>query len=119
MSVGQVGQKSILPRLRAAVRQGSDPDNPALLYYWFEFERVAILEASSECLREKCRHQFRLLIDTYSDLLVPRQWRILCLDNIYRPFEELRLLVRSEQQRKELLQLEFELRIIAHFFDMA
>lgn len=103
-------------RLRAAVRQGSDPDNPPLLLHWLDVERAAVSSAGLGAQWASLREQYRLLLDAYSDLLVPAQWRQLCLDNIHRPLQSLRWLVRDDSQRRELAQLEHELRVIAHFF---
>lgn len=90
----------LLSRLRKKIRYGEEPDNPDLLSYWFQLETTLAEKnfITTDSRRELFENQFALLLDALADELVPRQWRCLCLDNIYRPLGELKRLIRDPRQ---------------------
>ena len=91
-------------------------DPVVALRLWFELEDT-LLENSS--LDERWRvyvAEFRLLLDTFTDDLLPSHRRTLCLDNITRPLAELKRLASQDDRHSELQRLMHELRVVSHFF---
>lgn len=104
-----------IDRLCYKVRYGLEPDNPQLLALWFDMEQTQTIDNEDE---QWLLHiaEFRLLLDTFADSIVPHHWRNLCLDHIYRPLSELGRLAKDAHQKSELNSLMHELRVISQFF---
>lgn len=96
------------------IRTAAEPDSPSLLTDWFELDQCDE-QQSIQTQREHFESQFRLLLDTVSDELLPSQWRCTCLNNIYRPLKALNKLANSEQSTAELNKLFYELNVICNY----
>ena len=105
-----------LDLLREKVRHAREPDNPQLLRLWFELEDAALENGSRDERWQVHVAEFRLLLETFADDLLPRHWRTLCLDNITRPLAELSRLAGQDDRQSELRQLMQELRVVSRFF---
>ncbi|MEM6573445.1 MAG: hypothetical protein AAF736_04195 [Pseudomonadota bacterium] len=100
----------------SAIRYAQDPDNPTLLYtYLDDCDQRAALASTIQAQRIY-RHAFELLLDVISDDCVPRHWRALCLDHVYRTLVGLARLAESDRDLQGLLELESQLRVTAEFF---
>lgn len=51
----------------------------------------------------------RLLMATAADPALPMYWRSLCLDNVYRPLDQLAQLAGEDPQRLDLARLRYRL----------
>ena len=69
--------------LKQKIRYGSEPENSGLIEFWLELDTPPA--SANTDPREHYESQFRLLLDTVMDELVPKHWRLQCLDNIYKP----------------------------------
>lgn len=99
--------------LRKKVRSAAEADNPGLITHWLELDLCRHQGFKSR--KEHYERQFRLLLDTIADELLPGHWRCCCLDNINRPLAELsRLSSRSEHQ-SYINRLQYELNMICHY----
>ncbi|GAB2585641.1 hypothetical protein [Nitrincola alkalisediminis] len=99
-----------LEQLRTMIRQAQCPDDPLLIYRWFSLEN----EALPDHHKEKFAHyeqQFRLLLETLADEVLPAQWRIFCLENINRPLLAMKRLPRFKGSYRTLNRLQYELHI--------
>lgn len=98
------------------IRSAHEPDNPSLLQeYLADGERIASKRDVDE--RDIYSEEFRLLLDTVSDLCLPQHWRSLCLDYIYRPLNALNTLSQGNAlAKKQVRAMEYELSIISHYF---
>lgn len=104
-------------RLEAAVRYGEQPDNPPLLNgYLTMSERIATDLLGSSGVRKLHLRVARVLLDTLCDTCVPRHWRCLCLDHIYRPLAAAERFVQTEVDKRQLRQLRQELNIMGNYF---
>ncbi|MEO0421960.1 MAG: hypothetical protein AAF184_06475 [Pseudomonadota bacterium] len=93
--------------LEAAVRFGSHPDDPQLLYAYLSL--CDEIGAWQVYLRAH-----RIMLAIIVDPKVPRHWRWLCLDHAYRPLSGLYRLARSEEERETLRQCNHELSLSSH-----
>ena len=96
--------------IRDKIRFGKNPNNPELIPLWLTQESV--IQDSVDCLilrRQNYEDQFRLMLETVVDELVPRHWRQLCLEYIYQPLSSLRKISCGEQTENRLRQLLAEL----------
>lgn len=96
--------------IRNDIRYGKFPNNPELIALWLTQESV--LEDSIDCLSKRRQHyesQFRLLLEVVVDELVPRHWRCLCLDYIYKPLGSIKRLSNDIQSENHLRKLFNEL----------
>ena len=96
--------------IKNKIRHGTEPNNPTLISLWLTKEGILqqTLVDKSE-LRLLFENQFRLLLETIVDDLVPNFWRKTCLDYIYRPLTSLQGISDSEQSASHLRQLTYEL----------
>ena len=96
--------------IKNKIRHGTEPNNPALISLWLtkEGDLQQTLADKSE-LRLLFENQFRLLLETIVDDLVPNFWRRTCLDYVYRPLTSLKGISDSEQSVSHLRQLTYEL----------
>ncbi len=108
-------QEPAINQLRYKIRYAKEENNPSLLSLWFSMEDSVMNDNSLECWKLYCA-QFKLLIDTLSDDLLPQHWRMNCLNNIYKPLCSLQRIAISSDQLKHLNQLYYELRVVSNFF---
>lgn len=97
------------------IRQGSEPDNPALIHLWLSCQQTQ--NQSIDKLRASHTAQFRLLLETVLDELVPAHWRRICLDNIYLPLSTLKKLSNNESSEQHLRSLFNELAISTRYVE--
>lgn len=102
--------------LRRKIRFGTEPDNPTLFPLWrMQEEAVLIGTADTEARRGVFEGQFRLLLDTVMDELVPRHWRCQCLDHIHTPLGSLHRLADDDASRRHVRQLLWELSVSSRY----
>ncbi|TNC92253.1 hypothetical protein [Thalassolituus sp.] len=90
------------------IRWAEAPDTPQLIHDW-------LLLCGQDSWQSN-EDQFCLLMETAFDELLPRQWRIACLDNICWPLRELSRLARTEPQKRRLRALTYELSVGGQYF---
>jgi hypothetical protein len=101
--------------LREKVRYASEENNPQILTLWFMAEQALMSEEPNQ-YRHLYHAQFYFLLEVISDTLLPKHWRELCLDNIYRPLVELNRLSNCPSSKKQLRHLWLELNITTSYF---
>jgi hypothetical protein len=102
--------------LRNKIRLGQEPDNPLLISLWLSQENL--FQQKIENLSERRQHlerQFRLLLDTIVDELIPSHWRCTCLDNIYYPLSSLKKLASDKTSEQHIQQLIYELSVTSNY----
>ena len=101
--------------LEERVRKGTDPDNPEYLYTYLETAQECARQLPLPHRRNLYRQVFNTLISAAADGKVALHWRILCLDHACLPLCRLRPLCRTIEQRRELLQLRYQLASLGHY----
>lgn len=106
--------------LRHKVRFAATPNTPPLIQDWLDAENQCGPEHYNSTkaisnLRIKYESQFRLLLETIADDLIPSHWRCTCLDHIYKPLFELKQLADSEEADLYVQSLCHELFAISHY----
>lgn len=108
-------QDPAINSLRHKIRFGLEENNPSILGLWLSMEEnVGAKNTFDQWSLYKA--QYRLLIDTLSDDMLPNHWRACCLDHIYKPLIELNKLAITEHQVQQLNRLYYELRVTSNFF---
>lgn len=100
--------------LQHSIRSAKEPNNPSLINYWLEVDQCKT-GATFEQKRDHHERQFRLLLDTIADELLPGHWRCCCLDNIYRPLLELENLSSHPAYRRYTSKLRYELNMTCNY----
>ncbi len=108
-------QDPAINQLRHKIRYALEEDNPSLVMLWLSMEESVRHMDPNANWQLYCA-QFKLLIDTLSDDLLPKHWRICALDNIYKPLSSLQRIAKNPDQQKHLNKLYYELRVISNFF---
>jgi len=108
-------QDPAINQLRHKIRYAIDENNPALVALWLSMEE-SIKDSSVASHWQLYSAQYKLLIDVLSDDLLPKHWRMHCLDNIYIPLSSLRRIANNEMHRQQLSMFYHELRVISHYF---
>lgn len=108
-------QDAAINNLRRKVRDGLEADNPSLIALWLSMEEVEFAKRR-ELRWSLYLAQFKWLLEAFADDLVAPQWRVTCLDNIYRPLSGLQRLAMKEKQKDQIRLLQHELRVTSHFF---
>lgn len=108
----EYGEQKQLDEIRSKIRYAKEPDNPQLINCW-----LALGQAGYSVLdkRHHFEDQFRLLLDTVVDEILPSHWRCTCLDSIYRPLMELRQLVDTPESQAHLRALQNELSVTGRY----
>jgi hypothetical protein len=108
-------QDPAINQIRHKIRYALDENNPGLVELWLSMEESLKGRsiASSWLLYSA---QYKLLIEVLSDDLLPKHWRVCCLDNIYKPLSSLGRIAINEAQRQQLNKFYYELRVISHYF---
>jgi len=114
-------QTTAINSIRQKVRYAEDEDNPDLLSFWLMAEQTLFTGSNSfsdeDARWQLYQGQFRLLLDAICDNLLPEHWRLLCLDNIYRPLTELNRISQCENTKERLRRLWLELNITSQYFN--
>ncbi|MEO0368104.1 MAG: hypothetical protein AAF197_04875 [Pseudomonadota bacterium] len=80
----------------------------------------AASRAAESMPREQCRQvhieMLELIRETVCDSLIARCWRGWCLDHSYIPLAKVRQLSWTESEKRELMQLEKEMRFLSRYF---
>jgi hypothetical protein len=77
--------------IREKICFGHEPDNQLLISLWLNQENLFQQELENiSQRRQHLEQQFRLLLDTIMDELIPSHWWCTCLDNIYYPLSSLK-----------------------------
>lgn len=105
-----------LNKLELDIRYACTPDEPRVLHGYLN--RLETEAASSSPSKKRAIYQraYELLIETISDSLLPWHWRVLCLDQMYRPLCALEKLANSPQRRREQAKRQASFTAISHFF---
>lgn len=103
-------------KLQHQIRYATSPDSPELIGVWLRMTQDASKTLSAKNRRAQHRAEFRLLLDTYCDELLPTHWRDTCLNAINRPLVALNGLSQSADHQKEIKALLNELRVTSHFY---
>lgn len=105
LEIGKLMSNLNLDLLKEKIRYGTEPDNSALIEFWLEQDLPTMkINGSRQAHYES---QFRLLLNAVMDELVPKHWRLQCLDHIYRPlmsFKRVANCTHSEQRLNELFR---------------
>lgn len=107
--------RRVIDNVRSKIRYAYEPDNPGLINLWLKMEE----ENAPLCPLARWQlyvNESRLLLDVLADDLLPGHWRCLCLDYINRPLTALRRIAVTDDNRRQLNQLTYELRVTSHFF---
>ena len=102
--------------LKSKIRHGSEPNNPLLINLWLS-QTIAECptKLTKKQLRQQYESQFRLLLDTIVDELVPSHWRRVCLDNIYIPLTSLQRISDNDKSQRHIRQLMAELNVSCQY----
>ena len=104
--------------LRNKIRFGLEPDNPALIALWLANE--CDVNSTNKDYRELSKmyeQQFRLLLETIIDELVPAYWRRTCLDYIYRPLSSLQRIAITDEGQALVRKLNYELTVSCQYIE--
>lgn len=66
------------------VRYAIHENSPEIIKSWLQATSPSQVESIQAC-RRIYRYQFKLLMETICDDIIPGHWRRTCLDNIYKP----------------------------------
>lgn len=100
--------------LRYKIRNAIQPDNPALISQWLALDSCP----SYYHLHEQQKHyeqQFRFLLDTIADELLPGHWRRACLEQIHKPMKALSQITYRKPDIQHLGKLYEELRVTCDY----
>ncbi|MFV0476370.1 MAG: hypothetical protein ACK5ME_00890 [Parahaliea sp.] len=100
-----------LETIKRKIRFAEEPDNPSLIEHFFTLDSPADRETLLQ-RRLRLRAQFILLYNTIEDGSNPLYWRQICLNVIYRPLYELRMLADNAITRADVSLLSVQLRSI-------
>ncbi|MDP7593186.1 MAG: hypothetical protein QF552_10935 [Litorilituus sp.] len=104
--------------LRKKIRFAQEPNNPALITLWLQQENdIHLTTQPKKVLRQHYEAQFRLLLETIVDEIVPTHWRRLCLDNIYKPITSLQRIADTEQSKQHIRYLMNELSVSCQYVE--
>lgn len=95
--------------LRDKIRYAQEPDNPMLINLWLSMDTPAPQQTKRDDVWQHFEDQFRLLLETLVDELLPAHWRRSCLDQIYQPLSSLARLSHTPQEQQKLHYLQYEL----------
>lgn len=99
--------------LKQKIRYGSEPDNSGLIPFWLDIDAPSSNSLDQHQAHYEC--QFRLLLDALMDELVPKHWRLQCLDNIYRPLMSFKRVSKTANAEQKLNNLFQELTISCNY----
>ena len=103
--------------LESAVRYAQQPDDPCLVSRYLESAtKLAQAETSAGEKRRVFYRVLRTLLDTICDTYLPKHWRDICLDQVYRPLSALDRLADSNKEQDKIRLFRYELRTLSHYF---
>lgn len=102
-------------QLRQKIRNAQEPDNPGLIRQWIQADSD-LADSTKKQRRQRCIHQFQLLMEVVTDDCLPVHWRNICLDSISIPLYTLQYLADDTQSEARVRQLFSELRTLSHYF---
>lgn len=102
--------------LSKAVRNGRCGTCPKTLTQFLDTCGQAGTKMSNEQCRQLHIDVLDILLDTICDTLIAKCWRGWCLDNTYKPLSYVRVLSTSPEQKRELAQIENQMRALSHYF---
>ena len=109
--------KEEIKRLYQYIRYGHEPDNPMLLNDYFRCSNHDInAEKDVVRKRELYESQYNLLISTVCDRGVPKHWKEICLDYVYRPLSKLYEIADNEESLYKVSLMFCELQNIEQYF---
>jgi hypothetical protein len=82
------------------------------------FKPRKFFQQKIENINERRQHlewQFRLLLDTVMDELIPSHWWCNCLDNIYYPLSSLKKLASDKPSEHYIQQLIHEISVTSNY----
>uniref|UniRef100_UPI0035149331 hypothetical protein n=1 Tax=Pontibacterium sp. TaxID=2036026 RepID=UPI0035149331 len=103
--------------LERMIRNGHQPDNPCLLDRY-----LALGEARASAYRPAAaRHAVHMrtyttLLETICDSCIATHWRVLCLDQIYKPLIAMERLASTQTDKKQIRKLHNDLSVLSHYF---
>lgn len=98
------------------VRYGKAPNSPQILNSFLkESELLAEIGETTEKLNQHLRTA-QVLLDTICDSLVPKHWRLQCLDNIYRPLHHAQRVAKNEQEQTKINRFQYEMNATVPYF---
>ncbi|MFA3792422.1 hypothetical protein AB6T38_15005 [Aliiglaciecola sp. SL4] len=103
--------------LELTIRHGLQPDNPHTLYHYLDMveERLAA-ENTDKVKRAILKRVLNTLLDTICDTSISFHWRYLCLDNIYKPLNQVEKFDCTDGQRAETRRFKYELSLLGTYF---
>ena len=100
--------------IQRQVRFAKDPDSPWLITHFLDIDTCH--KHSFKDLKHHYERQFRLLLETVADELLPGHWRCCCLDNIHKPLSKLAGLFKDRPDEQAYLgKLRYELNMTCHY----
>ncbi|PIE25151.1 MAG: hypothetical protein CSA60_01275 [Neptuniibacter caesariensis] len=108
-----VFESEYVKALQHKVRYATEADSPSLITHWLAIDTCRL--QGFEHRKQHYERQFRLLLDTIADELLPGHWRNCCLDNIYRPLAELNRLSSRPDHQSYIYHLRYELNMTCHY----
>lgn len=101
--------------LTCKVRYATHENNPEIIKSWLQATSPAQVESIQTC-RRIYRYQFKLLMETICDDLIPSHWRRTCLDNIYKPLHGFQRVALCPHSRHTLKLMYVELNQSIKYF---
>lgn len=103
--------------LEYAIRNGHQPDNPCLLdrYLTLGEARAGAYQPATE-QRAVHMRAFNTLLETICDSCIATHWRVLCLDQIYKPLIAMERLASTQTDRAQVRKLHNDLSVLSHYF---
>ena len=106
----------MIKQLKNKIRHAVEPNNPALLSMWLNFEEGLCQVYSQKKQWQAYTATVRFLLECYIDNLNPAHWRVTCLDHLARPLSCLQRISKGPQQQAELQALHIEINVLSHYF---
>jgi len=103
--------------LECMIRNGHQPDNPCLLDRYLalgEARAATNLPATEQ--RAVHMRTFNTLLETICDSCIATHWRVLCLDQIYKPLIAMERLASTQTDRTRVRTLHNDLSVLSHYF---
>ena len=94
--------------LELCVRRGLYPENPILLHRYIDFGAERSRWTDNKRI-------FQVILDAINDQSVASHWRLICLENAYKPLAAMRLFAKCHADRKATVACEDSLRRVKPF----
>ncbi len=106
----------MIKQLKNKIRHGLQPDNPALLSIWLNFEESTCKSFNQKKQFKAYIAMVKFLMECYADTMNPPHWRATCLDHMARPLSCLQRICYGPVQHTELQALYMEINVLSHYF---